>query len=60
MYYAINKLDSPYKEIVQLHIYDDMSLKEIAGILNKSESYARVMFHRAKEMLRKELKKNEM
>ena len=60
LYYAINKLDSPYKEIVQLHIYDDMSLKEIAGLLNKSESYARVMFHRAKEMLRKELKKNEM
>ena len=60
LYNAINKLESPYKEIVQLHIYDEIPLKEIAKILGKSESYARVMFHRAKEMLRKELMKDEM
>lgn len=60
LYNVINKLESPYKEIVQLHIYDEIPLKEIAKILGKSESYARVMFHRAKEMLRKELMKDEM
>lgn len=60
LYNVINKLESPYKEIVQLHIYDEISLKEIAKILGKSESYARVMFHRAKDMLRKELMKDEM
>lgn len=60
LYNAINKLESPYKEIVQLHIYDEIPLKEIAKILGKSESYARVMFHRAKDMLRKELTKDEM
>ena len=60
LYNVINKLESPYKEIVQLHIYDEIPLKEIARILGKSESYARVMFHRAKDMLRKELMKDEM
>ena len=60
LYNAINNLESPYKEIVQLHIYDEIPLKEIARILGKSESYARVMFHRAKDMLRKELMKDEM
>ena len=28
LYNAINKLESPYKEIVQLHIYDEIPLKE--------------------------------
>ena len=60
LYKAISKLNSPYREIVQLHIYDDLTLKEIGERLNKSESYARVMFHRAKAMLRKEVLKDEM
>ena len=60
LYQAVSKLESPYKEIVQLHIYDEIPLKDIARILGKSESYARVMFHRAKDKLRKELMKDEM
>jgi RNA polymerase sigma-70 factor (ECF subfamily) len=60
LYKAISRLNSPYREIVQLHIYDEYSLKDIGEKLGKSESYARVMFHRAKNMLRKEIEKDEM
>lgn len=60
LFYLIANLKSPFREIVQLHIYDGFSLKEIGERLGKSESYARVMFHRAKDMLRKEILKNEM
>ena len=60
LYHTIVKLKSPYREIVQLHIYDGFTLKEIGKMLGKSESYARVMFHRAKELLRKEIVNDEM
>lgn len=60
LYQMISHLKSPYREIVQLHIYDQISLKEIAKQMNKSESFARVTFHRAKLMLKKEWEKNEM
>lgn len=57
LYMIISELKSPYREIVQLHIYDGIPLNKISEMLGKSESYAKVMFHRAKEMLRKELTK---
>lgn len=60
LYQMISHLKSPYREIVQLHIYDQISLKEIAKQMNKSESFARVTFHRAKLMLKKEWEKYEM
>lgn len=60
LYQAIDQLKSPYREIVQLHIFDGLSLVEIARRMNKSESFARVAFHRAKKMLKEVLEKNEM
>ena len=60
LYDALSKLKSPYWEIVQLHVFDGYSLKEISKIYNKSESFAKVAFLRAKKMLREELEKNEM
>lgn len=60
LYYALSKLQSPYREIIQLHIFDGYSLKEISKMYNKSESFAKVAYLRAKKMLREELDKNEM
>lgn len=60
IYCALSKLQSPYREIVQLHIFDGYSLKEISKKYNKSESFAKVAYLRAKKMLREELEKNEM
>lgn len=51
----INKLDELSKEIITLRIYGELSVKEIAYILGKSESYIRVTFHRAKLKIQKEL-----
>ncbi len=60
LYQAIEKLKSPYREIVQLHVFDEIPLCEIARRMHKSESFARVAYHRAKNMLKKELKTDEM
>lgn len=52
---AINKLDDLTREIVLLRIYGELSFKEIGDTLNKSENYARVIFHRGKLKIQKEL-----
>lgn len=60
LYLAVSHLKSPYREIVQLHVYDGIPLKDIGRMFGKSESFARVNFHRAKQMLREEMKKDEL
>lgn len=51
----INKLDFESKQVVLLRISGDLSFKDIGEILGKSESWARVTFHRTKIKLRKEM-----
>ncbi len=49
----------PYREILYLRVFGDLSFKEIGDILGKSENWARVTFYRGKERLRKELEADE-
>lgn len=49
----------PYREIMYLRIFGDLSFKEIGDILGKTENWARVTFYRGKEKLRKEIEENE-
>ena len=52
----LHDLNEPYKEIFSLRIFGELSFKEIAELFQKSEHWACVTYHRAKEMIRKELK----
>ena len=56
---CIHQLPDTQKEIVQLRIYGNLSFSEIGEVFGKSENWTRVTFYRAKEILRKELLKNE-
>lgn len=47
----LHKLKEPYKEVFMLRIFGELSFKEISEIFNKSESFARVTFHRAKNQI---------
>lgn len=49
----------PYREILYLRVFGDLSFKEIGDILGKSENWARVNFYRGKEKLRKEFESDE-
>jgi RNA polymerase sigma-70 factor (ECF subfamily) len=51
-------MDEPYKEVFTLKVFGDLSFKDISSLFGKTESWARVTYHRARkkiiEMLRKE------
>ena len=47
----MQKLDNNAKEVVHLRITGELSFKEIGDILNKTETWARVTFYRAKKKL---------
>ncbi|HBI03628.1 MAG TPA: sigma-70 family RNA polymerase sigma factor [Paenibacillaceae bacterium] len=51
----INQLDDLAKEIVTLRVYGELSFKEIGILMEKSENYVRVTFHRAKLKMQKEM-----
>ena len=55
----IHLLEDPYKEVMYLRVFGDLSFKEIGEVLNKSENWARVTYYRGKEKLRKELDNDE-
>lgn len=50
----IQALDDLPKEIVVLRVFGELSFKEIAELVGKSENYARVTFHRMKVKFQKE------
>jgi RNA polymerase sigma-70 factor (ECF subfamily) len=54
---GIQQLKEPYKQVVILRSYNELSFKEIGEILLESENWARVTFHRGKQKLREYLKR---
>ena len=48
---CLHELEEPYKEVFMLSVFGGFSLKDISSIFEKSESWARVTFYRAKQKL---------
>lgn len=44
----VHSLDEPFKEVFTLRTYGELSFKDISDIFGKTESWARVVFYRAK------------
>ena len=44
----LHSLEEPYKEVFSLRVFSELSFKQIADIFGKTESWARVTFHRGK------------
>lgn len=59
IYKKIQKLESPTKDVLMLRLSGELSFREIGEILGKTENWARVTFYRGKQMLGKELGKDE-
>lgn len=51
----LNQLDSAQREIIILRVWEQMSYKEIAEIVGKSEASCKMMFLRSLEKLRNHL-----
>ena len=43
---VLHRLEEPYKEIFQLRVFGELSFSQIAAIFGKTESWARVTYHR--------------
>jgi RNA polymerase sigma-70 factor (ECF subfamily) len=48
---ALEALEEPYRTVFRLAALNDMPLKEISRRFQKSESWARVIYHRAGKKL---------
>ncbi|MBQ7956299.1 MAG: sigma-70 family RNA polymerase sigma factor [Lachnospiraceae bacterium] len=55
----LHECPEPFREILYLRIFGDLSFKEIGEIMGQTENWARVTFYRGKEKLRKDLKDDE-
>ena len=51
---AVFKLEEPYREVFIMHVFGEISLKEIAAQHGKSESWARVTYLRARKHITEE------
>jgi len=59
IYKKIQGMESPTKDVLMLRLSGELSFKEIGEILGKTENWARVTFYRGKQVLGKELGKDE-
>lgn len=51
----LHSCPEPFREVMYLRIFGNLSFKEISEIVGKTENWARVTFYRGKEMLKKGL-----
>ena len=55
---CLHKMDEPYKEVFSLRVFGELSFSEIAKLFTKTESWARVTFHRARKIINEQLRKD--
>lgn len=49
---AVNKLPDLYRDVIILRIFNDLTFRETAAALDRTENWAKVTFYRGKVMLR--------
>lgn len=44
----LHRMEEPYKEVFQLRVFGELSFQKIGRIFEKTETWARVTYHRAR------------
>ena len=52
----LHDLDEPYKEVFSLRVFGKLSFQQIGQLFGKTESWARVTYHRARLKIREGMK----
>ena len=52
---ALHQLEEPHREVFELRVFGELSFKEIGVIFGKTESWARVTYHRARIRLQERM-----
>ncbi|NLE13281.1 MAG: sigma-70 family RNA polymerase sigma factor [Clostridiales bacterium] len=55
----LHEMDEPYKEVFTLRVFGELDFKSIGRLFQKTDSWARVTFFRAKNMIYKYWKETE-
>ena len=51
----LHNLEEPYKEVFTLRVFAELNFKQIASLFGKSDNWACVTFHRAKNKIKERL-----
>lgn len=51
----LHRLEEPYKEVFSLRTFGELSFRQIGELFGKTESWARVTYHRARLKIKEEL-----
>ena len=54
----VHQLEEPYKEVFSLRVFGELSFSEIARLFSKTDSWARVTYHRAKKTITEKMRKD--
>ena len=54
----LHNLDEPYKEVFSLRVFGELPFNQIAMIFGKTESWARVTYHRARVKIKERMDDN--
>ncbi len=54
----LHKLEEPYKEVFWMRTFGELSFRDIGVVFGKTESWARVTYHRAKLKIKEDSVKN--
>ncbi len=54
-YKVLQELEEPYRDVFILHAIGEVSLKEVATVYGKTESWARVTYFRARQKILQEV-----
>lgn len=52
---ALHALEEPYKEVFSLRVFGELSFRQIGELFGKTESWARVTYHRARLKIKEEM-----
>lgn len=55
LHYHLHRLPEPYREVFELRVFGELQFQEIAAIFEKSESWAKMTYYRAKAKLVQEM-----
>ena len=56
----LHEMEDPYKEVFELRVFGELSFTQIGAIFQKTETWARVTYHRARLKLKERMDKNEI
>lgn len=60
LYQLLHRLEEPYKEVFTLRVFAQLPFSQIGQLFGKTDSWARLIYHRAKLSLRRDLNENEL